>query len=107
MIEITLADVGTVFGVLGSVRCVANLLWGLFRNDAVRVLIYGIAVFASIVIALNVGGVVNEESWALFGVAVFGLHSIYSAVTGQAAWKTLLFLALACGSLFTLMGVWR
>ena len=33
MIEIVIDGMGTVCGYLGTIWCVANLLWGLFRND--------------------------------------------------------------------------
>ena len=50
MIEITLDGIGTICGYLGTIWCVANLLWAVFRNDAYKAMIYGIGVFAAAVV---------------------------------------------------------
>ena len=105
MIEITLADIGTLCGYLGTIWCVINLVWGLFRNDATRTLIYGIGVFAAFIVALNVGGLLNETTWSWFGVGVFGLHAIYAICTGEAAWKVLLYVILLGMSLLSGLGL--
>lgn len=107
MIEITLDGIGTLCGYLGTIWCVANLAWGLFRNDASRVLVYGIGTFAAIVVMLNVGGVLNETTWGAFGCCVFGLHCVYAAATGEAAWKVAVYGTLLAASLLSLMGVFR
>ena len=41
MIEFSIGD---ICGYLGTIWCISNLVWGLFRNDASRVLVYGIGV---------------------------------------------------------------
>ena len=67
-----------VWGYLGFIWCVAKLVWCLFRNDAKGSVIYGIATFAGVVITLNIGGVLNDYTWSVFGLAIFALHMIYS-----------------------------
>lgn len=107
MIEIVLSSLGDVCGHLGAIWCVANLAWGLFRNNATRCLIYGTGTFAAIVVMLNVGGVLNETSWGIFGACVFGLHCLYAAATGEAAWKVALYGSLLGVSILSLLGVFR
>lgn len=107
MIEITLDGMGTLCGYMGTLWCIANLLWGLFRNDASRVLIYGIGTFAAIIVMLNVGGVLNSTTWGIFGCCVFGLHCLYAAATGEAAWKVALYGILLMSSLLSVTGVFR
>lgn len=107
MIEITLGDIGTICGYLGTIWCVANLLWGLFRNDAYRVLIYGIGTFAAIIVMLNVGGILNETTWGIFGCLVFGIHTLYAAAVGHAAWKVAVYGILLAVSLLSVVGVIR
>ncbi len=107
MIEITLSGIGAVCGYLGTVWCIINLAWGLFRNDAVRTLIYGIGTFAAIVVMLNVGGILNDTTWSIFGCCVFGLHCVYAAVLGEAAWKVAFYGTLLMCSFLSLVGVFR
>lgn len=107
MIELTLAGIGTVFGYLGTIWCIVNLAWGLFRNDATRVLIYGIGCFAALIIALNVGGVLNSTTWSMFGAVVFGLHTLYAVATGEAAWKVAIYGILLASSIMSVLGVFR
>ena len=107
MIEITISSVGAVCGYLGTIWCVVNLIWGLFRNDASRVLVYGIGTFAAIVVMLNVGGILNDTTWGIFGCCVFGLHCIYTAAVGDPAWKTAFYGILLLCSFLSLMGVFR
>ena len=105
MIEIALSDVGSILGWMGTIWCFANLGWGLLRNDARLCLIYGIGCFAAVVVMLNVGGVLNERTWTLFGCGVFGLHCLGSAIMGAAAWKVVLYGTLLGISLLSLAGV--
>ena len=105
MIEIVIDGMGTVCGYLGTIWCVANLLWGLFRNDASRVLVYGIGTFAAFGVMLNVGGILNETSWGIFGACVFGLHMLYATVVHEAAWKVAVYGVLLAASVLSLLGV--
>lgn len=105
MIEIALEGLGSLCGYLGTAWVVINLAWGLFRNDAARVLIYGIGAFAAIVVMLNVGGILNETTWGMFGAAVFGLHVLYAAAVHEAAWKVAAYGILLTTSILSLMGV--
>lgn len=105
MIEIALDGLGTICGYLGTIWCVANLAWGLFRNDASRCLIYGIGTFAAIVVMLNVGGILNDTTWGIFGCCVFGLHCVYAVVTHEAAWKVVLYGILLTTSFLSVMEV--
>lgn len=107
MIEITLDDVGTICGYLGTIWCVANLLWGLFRNDASRVLIYGIGTFAAIIVMLNVGGILNDTTWGIFGCCVFGLHCVYAVAVHEPAWKVAFYGILLTTSFLSTVGVFR
>lgn len=106
MIEITLGGIGAICGYLGTLWCVANLFWGLLRNDARRVLIYGIGVFAAALVALNVGGILNDYTWSLFGLLVFGLHMAVAAWQ-HAWWKVPVFAFLFGVSTLSFMGVIR
>ena len=87
MIDIPLGD---LCGYIGTIWCVANLLWGMFRNDASRAVIYGIGCFAALIVALNVGGILNEETWSIFGMCVFGVHVIYHLTVHKVVWKAVL-----------------
>ena len=107
MIEIALDGLGTICGYLGTIWCIANLFWGLFRNDVSRVLVYGIGTFAAVVVMLNVGGVLNETSWGTFGACVFGLHCLYAAAMHEAAWKVAVYGVLLAASVLSLLGVFR
>lgn len=107
MIEITFDGLGTICGYLGTIWCIANLLWGLFRNDASRVLVYGIGTFAAIIVMLNVGGILNDTTWGIFGCCVFGLHCLYAAAIGEAAWKVALYGILLTTSFLSTVGVFR
>lgn len=102
MIEITFSGIGAVMGYLGTIWCMVNLVWGLFRNDAMRVLIYGIGCFAAIIVMLNVGGILNDTTWGIFGCCVFGIHCIHAAVLGEVAWKVAFYgILLTCSFLST------
>ena len=101
MIEFSIGD---ICGYLGTIWCIANLVWGLFRNDASRVLIYGIGTFAAIVVMLNVGGILNEKTWGLFGLCVFGLH-LAATIWTHEWWKSVVFGILFLASMFSYVGV--
>lgn len=106
MMELTLSDVGTLCGYAGTIWCIANLGWAILRNDAYRALIYGIGCFAALIVALNVGGVLNEDIWSMFGCAVFGVH--FAAVLWQQVWwKVPFYGAMLAASLLALLGVVR
>lgn len=83
------AALAELCGYAGTIWCVANLAWGVFRNDALRALIYGIGCFAALIVALNVGGILNETTWGIFGCMVFGIHLI-AAIIHRTAWKVVL-----------------
>lgn len=102
MIDIALGD---LLGYLGTFWCVANLLWGMFRNDAVRAVIYGIGCFAALIVALNVGGILNETTWSLFGMVVFGLHAIYNLAVRKVVWKGVMHAFLLGVSVLCFLGV--
>lgn len=68
-----IAVTGELWGYLSAIWCVAMLLWNLFRNNTIPALIYGICCFAAAVIALNVGGILNETTWHMLGIGVFGI----------------------------------
>lgn len=102
---VTLSQIGLICDYLGALWCLMNLIWGLFRNDAHRCLIYGIGVFAAVVVMLNVGGVLNEESWGLFGCAVFGLHLLYSLFFDFRAFRVALYGVLLLTSFLSAAGV--
>lgn len=105
MIEISLGGFGFIVGYLGTIWCFANLAWGLFRNDASRCMIYGIGAFAAIVVMLNVGGVLNETSWGIFGACVFGVHTLWAAATGEPVWKLAIYGILLGSSILSILGV--
>lgn len=107
MIEITLDGLGTICGYLGTIWCIANLLWGLFRNDASRVLVYGVGTFAAIIVMLNVGGILNDTTWGIFGCCVFGLHTLYAIATAEPVWKAAVYVILLATSLLSVLGVFR
>jgi len=71
-----LGPVGSVCGYLGGFWVVGNLIYGIIRNDGLRCLIYGAASAVALVIALNMGGILNELVWAGYGSVIFGLHFI-------------------------------
>lgn len=104
MMELTLSDVGTFCGYAGTIWCIANLGLAILRNDAYRALIYGIGCFAALIVALNVGGVLNEDTWALFGLAVFGLHMALCLWQGV-WWKAILFGIMLAMSAASFIGV--
>lgn len=101
MIEVS---VGDVCGYLGTIWCVANLVWAIFRNDAYKAMIYGIGVFAAAVVALNVGGVLNDYTWSLFGIGVFGVH-LAITIWHHQWWKAPVFGILFIVSTLAFMGV--
>lgn len=105
MLGLTLSDIGSLLGWAGTIWCFANLAWGLFRNDAVRSTIYGIACFAAVVVMLNVGGVLNDRTWTMFGCVVFGGHCLISLATGAAIWKIAIYGVMLVASALSLMGV--
>ncbi len=105
MIEITLSSIGDLCGYLGAIWCVVNLVWGVFRNDAPRCLIYTAGTVISVIVMLNIGGVLNERSWGIFGCGVFGLHALYATATGEAAWKVVLFTVLCATSALSVLGL--
>ena len=105
MIELTISDLGSLCGYLGTIWCIFNLAWGLFRNDASRVLVYGIGTFAAIVVMLNVGGVLNDTTWGIFGACVFGLHTLYAIGAGEAIWKVVVYGILLGTSMLSVLGV--
>ncbi|MFT0899611.1 hypothetical protein [Candidatus Methanoprimaticola sp. MG2] len=101
MIEI---PVGEVCGYLGTIWCVLNLAWAVFRNDAEHAMVYGVGVFAAFVVALNLGGVLNDYTWSLFGLGVFGLH-LAIATWQHVWWKVPVFAVLFIVSTLAFMGV--
>ena len=101
MIELSIGD---VCGYLGTIWCAANLGWAVLRNDAYKAMIYGIGVFAAAVVALNVGGVLNDYTWSLFGLGVFGLH-LAVAMWQHVWWKAPVFGILFAVSTLSFMGV--
>lgn len=107
MIEIVIDGLGTICGYLGTIWCIANLLWGLFRNDASRVLVYGIGTFAAIIVMLNIGGILNDTTWGIFGCCVFGLHCIFAVAVHEPAWKIIFYGILLMASVVSTMGVFR
>lgn len=107
MMEITVADIGTACGYLGTLWVVAKLIYGVVRNDGIRCLIYGIGTFAAVVVMLNIGGVLNERSWSMFGAAVFGIHLAIGAATGQPGWKLAIYGLLLAASVLSILGMVR
>lgn len=96
---------GAIFGYLGSIWCVANLMWAMFRNDAHKAMIYGIGVFATIVVMLNIGGILNDTTWTMFGIGVFGLELIVNVFITKVLWKTALYSIMLTASTMSLLGV--
>lgn len=94
-----------VWGYLGFIWCVAKLVWCLFRNDAKGSVIYGIATFAGVVITLNIGGVLNDETWSLFGLAVFGAHTAYVLLITKVPWQIAIYSILTTMSVASVLGV--
>ena len=103
--ELTLSHIGLICDYLGAIWCVLNLVWGLFRNDANRCLIYGIGCFAAVIIMLNVGGVLNKESWGAFGCAVFGLHLLHALYVDFRIYKVVIYGILLMTSMLSALGV--
>ena len=101
---ITEIPLGVLCGYIGTAWCVGNLLWALFRNDATRALIYGSAVLLATIVALNIGGVLNEEVWNLFGLGVFGAHLIYVMFIHRSIVQAVLFAMMFCISVLAFVG---
>lgn len=101
------ADIGHICDYLGVIWCILNLVWGLFRNDAYRCLVYGIGVFAACVVMLNVGGLLNEESWGLFGIGVFGLHLVYTFAVNFSSYRCAVYGILFTASVLSYAGAFR
>ena len=96
-------DIIAALGWLGVAWCVINLLWGILRGHALQAAIYGIALFAGVIVTLNIGGVLNAESWNLFTIVVFTGELIFRLWKGP-FWRVplvgiLLALALAAAIL--------
>jgi len=70
-----------------------------------RTMIYGIATFAAVIIALNIGGVLNDETWSLFGLAVFGAHTAYALLITKVPWQIAIYSVLTATSLASIIGV--
>ncbi len=47
-----------------------------FRNQSRKETAYGIILVCTILVALNIGGILNEDTWAILGSILLGLHGI-------------------------------
>lgn len=90
--------ISVLLGCAGLAWCVLMLAWSLFRNDARGSVIYGIAVFGGAVVALNVGGALDEAAWSLFGAAVFAAHLAWCALVRGSVWGAVVSSALLTAS---------
>lgn len=92
---------GELWGHLSVIWCVAMLLWNLFRNNTVPALIYGVCLFAAALIALNVGGVLNADTWHMLGIGVFGIslliNMLQKKVIGICTYSALLAISALLG----------
>lgn len=94
-----------IFGYLGMIWCVAKLAWSMFRNDATGSVIYGIATFAGAIIALNIGGVLNDTTWSIFSFSIFSAHALYSMFIAKIPWQASVYAVLSVLSAISLLGV--
>ena len=77
--------VGELFGYLSLAWIVLNFFWAILRGHGLYAAAYGIGLFAAIVIALNVGGILNETTWHYFGIVIFALEFVFHFFKGHRA----------------------
>ncbi len=95
---------GAIFGYLGTLWCIAQLVYAIFRGQAQKAAIYGIALFAAAVIALNVGGILNDATWNLFGIGIFGAHTLYSLFIVKSPIHAVIFAMMFAASVVPMIG---
>lgn len=64
----------SIWGYLGLIWCIVNLVYYWFRNDAGPVLVYGISIFAAALVFLNIGGILNPTTWGYYTCGVWFAH---------------------------------
>ncbi|MDY0247354.1 MAG: hypothetical protein RBR26_10575 [Methanosarcina mazei] len=78
MIEnLTPGSFSTITDYLGFGWCVIQLAWAWLHGLPKNAAIYAVSIFAACLVALNVGGILNETTWSLFGCGVFAIHALY------------------------------
>ncbi len=91
-----------ILGYISLIFCAVQLLYGLFiAHDPMRSMIYGIGLFAAVVIALNIGGILNDYTWGIFGIGMFGLNVLYYMKKGP-AYAVVIYSMLLAASALTL-----
>ncbi|MDR1404268.1 MAG: hypothetical protein LBJ20_01685 [Candidatus Methanoplasma sp.] len=69
---------GELWGYLSLIWVVLNFGYAVLRGHGLNAAIYGIALFAGLVIALNWGGMLNASNWHYFGLAIFAVEFLYN-----------------------------
>ena len=92
---------GDLWGYLSLAWVLCNFAYAMFRARATMAVAYGIAIFAAIVIFLNIGGVLNADTWHMFGILIFGVEFICNYFKGPkhkaVLFGVLLFITLVLG----------
>ena len=105
MIEnLTVESATVLMNYLGLGYCLIQLGWALFHGLAKKAAIYGIAIFAAFIVAINMGGVLNDTTWSWFGIGVFGLNLLYN-LQQRIMWKVGVYALLAAVNAIVLTGV--
>ena len=105
MIEnLTVESAAVLMNYLGLGYCLIQLGWALFHGKAKNAAIYGIAIFAAFIVAINMGGVLNDTTWSWFGIGIFGANMIYN-LSKRIMWKVGVYALLAAVNTIVLIGV--